>query len=99
MGFVAGKPETFIHHHGLGDPALAEERKRLAASKEEQLEQMRQVWGDVALNSPNDMAKITAAEKLYDRLDGKPRQVNENLNVQTTYEQMVKDALTRKTIE
>ena len=55
-------------------------RRALAATKEAQMAQMRKVWGDVALNGESEMARIAAAEKLYDRLDGKPVQRNENLN-------------------
>jgi hypothetical protein len=56
------------------------ERRALAATKEAQMAQMREVWGDVALNGESEMARIAAAEKLYDRLDGKPVQTNVNLN-------------------
>lgn len=63
------------------DPVMAEKRKRLAATKEAQIAQLVQVWGDVMLNSEHDMAKVSAAEKLRDHLLGRPTQRNENVNV------------------
>ena len=74
-----------------------EERKRLAADKDARNEQLMNVWGDVALNSDNDMARIAAAEKAWDRINGRPAQRNENVNknVEMTFEQMVEEALKR----
>ena len=37
------------------------ERRALAATKEAQMAQMREVWGDVALNGESEMARIAAA--------------------------------------
>jgi hypothetical protein len=63
------------------NPAMAEERKILAAAKAEREEQFIQRLGEIALNSTNEMAAVAACDKALDRIVGKAPQTNKNLNV------------------
>ena len=91
------KPKTDVAGNA-GRWRTVEERKRLRAEKEARLEQVMETWGDVMLNSENDMARIAAGDKIYERLDGKVPQKNENLNknVEMPFEKMVEESLKRK---
>jgi hypothetical protein len=95
QGFVSGRPETFAYHSRLGDPEKMAEAGKRAAEKEARIEQMIQVWGDIALNGEAEMARIIAAEKLYDRVDGKPVAKKRNESRTTALEKMILEAARR----
>jgi hypothetical protein len=86
--FIADSP---TRNTGYGDrsPTRIDERKRLTAEQEARMEQMIEMLSDLALNSENPMVCIIAADKVLDRLEGKPVVKKRNESRNTTLEEMI----------
>ena len=80
-GLPVSKP-VILCRGNVGRWRTMEERKQLAAEKAARLEQVIQMWGEVMLDQTQPgMARVSAGDRIYDRLEGKPPQTNTNLNL------------------
>jgi hypothetical protein len=78
--------------HGEAIRALRWDKDN-AAQKEQVAAQMRHVLYDVALNGDAETARINAADKLLDRIEGKPKQHLEHTVRDVPAEQLTDDEL------
>jgi hypothetical protein len=91
--FMANSPTRGT---GAGNPAKMAKCKRLAAEIEARIEQLIENLGDIALNDPNSMARISASVHVLNRIDGLPVATQRNENRDMTLEELVLGATKRE---
>ncbi len=74
-------------------------RKKAMADKAARIEQFNDHLADIALNAPRDETRLSALIAALNRLEGMPKQQNENINVETSFEELVRRSLKPKTEE
>lgn len=67
-----------------------EERRKVESEREARIAQLTDHLCDLGLNADRQETQVSATVAALNRLDGMPRQKNENLNVELTFEELVK---------
>lgn len=78
------------------DPIAMAERRKFKRSQEERIDQLIGNLGDLALNADRQETQVSATIAALNRLDGMPKQKTENLNIEMSFEEMVKASLKPK---
>lgn len=72
------------------------ERKLLKAEREARIAQLTEHLGDLALNAEREETQVSATVAALNRLEGMPRQRNENENRDMTLEGLIKQAASNR---
>lgn len=94
-GNAGDRPATPTPHTAemraiLKDPIAMAERKILREAKADRIEQLIDHLCDLGLNAEREETQASATVAALNRLEGMPKQKNENVNVEVTFEDLVK---------
>lgn len=77
-------------------PEAVKARREVKAEREDRIEQLTMHLADLGLNAEREETQVSATIAALNRLEGMPKQKNENLNVAATWEQLVEASLKPK---
>lgn len=99
-GRPTGKPARPFQGGAIDrSPEAVAERVKLAVEREERIAQLTDNLGDLALNAEREETRVSATVAALNRLEGMPKQRNENLNAEVTFEKLVEASLKPKKTE
>jgi hypothetical protein len=78
------------------DPIKKLERKQVAELEEERIKQLTDHLCDLGLNAEREETQVSATVGALNRLAGLPKAKTENVNIETSFEEMVKRSLEPK---